>query len=142
VSWQKLTLERSWKLERKLGGNRIVGLMTAGFPRRKPCNGAVLPGAALFLAPGDSNSFNPVVYVLYETRKAPSVYMLLVFGVHYPKPEELLDVCIATFVVQNLGRKIVASNRSMKNSNARDVIWKHCQLKSLEHVPVGFPFVC
>jgi hypothetical protein len=76
VSWQKLTIESSWKL----GGNRIVGLMTAGFPRRKPCNGAVLPVAALFLAPGDSNHINPVVYVLYETSKALSFYMFLVFS--------------------------------------------------------------
>lgn len=93
VSWQKL--ESSWKL----GGNRIVGLMTAGFPRRKPCNGAVLPGAALFLAPGDSNRINPVVYVLYETSEALSFCMFLVFEVHYLRPGELLDAYIIAFVV-------------------------------------------
>jgi hypothetical protein len=93
VSWQKL--ESSWKLE----GNRIVGLMTAGFPRRKPCNGAVLPGAALFLVPGDSNRMNPVVFVLYETSKAHSVYMFLVFEVHYLRPGELLNAYLIAFVV-------------------------------------------
>lgn len=74
------------------GIHRIAGLMTAGFLRRKPCNGAVSPGAALFLAPGDSNSFNPV-YVLYGG-KAPSIYIFLGFEVHYLRLGELLNAYI------------------------------------------------
>lgn len=54
-----------------------------------------------------------------------------------------MPILIATFIfIQNLGRKVIANNRSMRDINARDVIWKHCQLKSLEHIPVDFTFAC